>query len=202
MKTITKTYNIYSFAELTEEAKEKAIEKVREQRYKFGEPLYFFEELCIEKAEKEGFINPKFQWSLNYCQGDGLSFEADGFKLEKLKNLFLNHLGKGKEKTALLLAENCSVIIKGNTGHYSFASSSDVDLYIENYTSSINCTNIDNIDEICGYVLSDFENIYVDLCNELEKDGYAEIEYYFSDEAIIEDIEANDCEFTEDGKPF
>lgn len=202
MKTITKTYNVYSFAELSSEAKEKAIEEIRKGRCKFGEPLYFFEEYCIDFAENAGFINPDFQYSLNYCQGDGLSFAAKGFELKRLKDLFLNHLGEGKEKTALLLAKNCSISIKGNTGFYCFASKSDVDLWIENYTSSINCTNIENIDEVCKCVLSELENIYMDVCNELEKAGYAEVEYYFSDKCIIDHIEANELEFLESGEQY
>lgn len=44
-----------------------------------------------------------------------------------------------------------------------------------------------------------FNNIYVEICKELEQYGYEQIEYMLSDKAIIETIEANEYEFTETG---
>ena len=43
------------------------------------------------------------------------------------------------------------------------------------------------------------EDIYMELCAKLEKQGYNEIEHKSSDEYITEEIEANEYEFTEDG---
>jgi hypothetical protein len=43
-----------------------------------------------------------------------------------------------------------------------------------------------------------FEDHCEDILNRIEND----IDYRFSDEAIIEDIEANDYEFTEEGKRY
>jgi hypothetical protein len=40
------------------------------------------------------------------------------------------------------------------------------------------------------------------LCGELEKNGYSEIEYYYSDENIIETILANDYQYTINGQLF
>ena len=129
-----------------------------------------------------------------------MSFSADGYG--KLKELFISHLPDGKDRTAQLLADNCTVVIKGNGGRYCFASSSDVDLYIENYTSEINCYNTDNIDSVVDKVRSDLEDLYLDLCSKLEKQGYEQIEYEQSDEYIEETIIANEYEFTEDGKMY
>jgi hypothetical protein len=43
------------------------------------------------------------------------------------------------------------------------------------------------------------EQIYCDVCEELETRGYNEIEYQYSDECIIEDIQCNEYEFTKQG---
>lgn len=193
----TETIKIYSINELSEEARKKAIEKERNTK----EYLYFFKDECIEKIEEAGFEDVKnLQYSLSYSQGDGLSFGAKRYN--KLVDLFKKHLGEGKDKTAQLLADNCTQIFSGNKGHYCYASKSDIDLYIENYTSSRNLVNTNNIDILVGKVLTDLENIYIDLCKELEKEGYSQYEYESSDEAIIEDLLSNGVEFTENGTIF
>ena len=195
MNTIT--INLYSFNELSKEVQNKVIEKERDSKYENGDLLYFFKDYCIEQAKDKGFEDIILQYSLSYFQGDGLSFSAQ--KFTKLEELFNEVLGAGKQKTAKLLAENCTVIMKGNNGRYCYASKSDIDLYIENYTSSINVTSTNNINEVVGKVLEKLEDIYMDLCEELERTGYADIEYETSDEAIIETIEANDYTFEENG---
>ena len=191
---------VYTFNELSEDAKKKAIENQREWEYSYSEPLIGFQDDCEQQAKDKGFIDIKIQYSLSYSQGDGLSFSAENY--DNLEEIFNQVLGKGKEKTAKLLAENCSVKITGNQGHYCYASASDIDLEIENYTSSINCTNIDRIDDVANKVLKLLETLYVDFCKDLEKQGYSQLEYYYSDEAIKETIECNEYEFTEDGKQF
>jgi len=198
MKTIT--VNLYEFNELNKEAKKKAIEDWRKYSQETGDYLFCFNDQCTEKAEEKGFFETKFQWSLSWSQGDGLSFSAK--KYNNLESLFLEILGKGKEKTSKLLAENCTIIIKGNNGHYCFASKSDIDLYIENYNSSINCVNINNIDKVIEKVLHKLEDIYINLCKELEKYGYDDIKYQDSDEAIIETIQCNEYDFTENGEIY
>lgn len=193
----TETIKIYSFNELSDEAKEKAIDYERNYRYKNGEPLMFFNEVYNEYFTRAGFNGTQIQYSLSYSQGDGLSFSAESYDF--LKDLYLEVLGEGKEKTAELLAENSTLIMKGNTGRYCYASTSDIDLYFENYTSEINCLNIDNIESVQGQVLNKLCTIYIDLCKELEDIGYKEIEHYYSDEVIIEDLIDNETEFLETG---
>jgi hypothetical protein len=59
-----------------------------------------------------------------------------------------------------------------------------------------------NIHTLVSYIEIDLQNVYIDLCKDLEKQGYEEIEYQFSDECIIEDIQANEYEFTEEGNIY
>jgi len=47
---------------------------------------------------------------------------------------------------------------------------------------------------------ADFENLYVNICNTLEKKGYEYIEYENSDESVDDNIMANDYTFTGEGK--
>lgn len=197
MKTIE--IKLYKFSELSKEAKQTAIENWRKSNWESGDFLHFFEEDCNEQISEAGFESPAVSYSLSYSQGDGLSFKAD--KYNKLSELFLKHLGQGKEKTAELLAENCTQILKGNNGRYCFASKNDIDLYFENYSSSIN-TDMVNCQKVLDKVLKDLENIYIELCKNLENQGYKQIKFENSDEYIIETIEVNDYDFTEDGEIY
>tara|TARA_R110000744_G_C19144797_1_gene538718 strand:+ start:76 stop:648 length:573 start_codon:yes stop_codon:yes gene_type:complete len=190
MKTIEP--NLYAFNELNQNAKNNAIEKEKNDQEIF---LDFFKEDCIFLAAKNGFENIDLQYSLSYCQGDGLSFSSSNYT--KLNELFLEVLGKGKEKTANLLAENCETLMKGNTGHYSYAAKNQIDLYLD---SSVN--DLDNIETIVGKVLLLLESKYIELCGLLEKNGYSEIEYQRSNEAIIESLEANEYQFLVDGSIY
>ena len=190
MKTIK--IKLYSFNELSETAKNNAIEKWRNDSEIF---LDFFNDDCVNLASEKGFKDIELQYSLSYCQGDGLSFSAQSY--DNLENLFLQVLGKGKEKTAKIISESCNLKIKSNNGHYCYASKSDVDIYLD---YSIN--DSENIENVVNQVLELLQDEYLELCSEMEKNGYNEIEYQLSDEAISETLQVNDYDFTEEGEIY
>jgi hypothetical protein len=85
MKTIQKEYNLYKFEELDQKAKDKAREKFNEHNeyYFLTDNLreYIHEELTEAGIKVLGVAtsaNPSIKpyYSLSYCQGDGLMFEA------------------------------------------------------------------------------------------------------------------------------
>jgi len=197
MRTIE--VKLYTFKELSPEAQVKAIKKEREHAYENLE-LYMFNEDAEMQIEEAGFENPKLSYSLSYSQGDGLSFKADRYT--KLTEIFIKILGEGKEKTAQLLADNCTQNLTGNRGHYCYAKRDQIDLYLENHTSSINVVNTNNIDTVVNKALTILEDIYMDLCRKLEKQGYSEIEYLTSEECAKETLIINEVEFTENGSIY
>jgi len=191
---ITET-KVFKFEELNDKAKAVAIAKHLEN--------YDIEQECFNddaalQISDAGFEDAVLSYSLSNSQGDGLSFSAKRYN--KLAELFAEVLGKGKEKTAKLLADNMAQKFKGNNGHYCYASASDVDMHLETWTSSINVTNTDHIDEVVAKVLSKLQDLYVKLCKKLEKKGYADFEGQCTAEYIVDEITSN--EFTEDGKRF
>lgn len=192
----TETLEIFEFEELSKEAKEVAIESYRQRQYESGDSVPFFADNCKERAEELGFIEPEFTYSLSWSQGDGLSFSAERY--EKLEELFIEVLGESKSKTAKLIAEQCDVKVQMNSGYYCYAAKSDIDLYFD-FMSPLGIDH-DNIDEIVTKVREKLEDIYMDLCRQLEKDGYAELEYEASDEAITETILCNEYEYLKNGK--
>lgn len=187
---------VYKFDELSESAKQTAIEAERNSENSIE--LEFFNEGAIEQIEEVGFYDDvKLQYSLSNSQGDGLSFSCGNIKESVLLSFFAEILGKNKEKTAKILINNCSFECTGNRGnHYCYASKSDVDYTLEDYGhhDTINC----NI--VVSKVLEKIEDLYMKLCKDLEKQGYAEIEYQYSDEYITETLTENDFEYLENGK--
>ena len=184
---------VYQFNELSDNAKKVAIEKERESYYQDGEPLMFFEDYCSEKVAEYGFNDCKFQWRLSCSQGDGLSFSCTEFNV---KQFLTNNTRLHKESVINAITNNCVYEIKGNTGHYCYASKSDIDFYLDANKE------YPNIESIVSLVKTEIQNTYLQLCKELEDAGYRWIDAENEDAAIIERIEENDYEFTADGRRF
>jgi len=193
MKTIE--ISLYKFEELSEAAKISAIETERNSEYNVH--LDFFNDDAKEQIYAAGFKgNVSLSYSLSYCQGDGLSFNCDYF--DKLNDLFIEILGEGKQKTIDCIINNCAFVLKNNNNHYCYASKSDLDFYLDNYYVK----NQTNIDLVIEKVREKLEDLYIDLCKDLENQGYKEIEYQQSDECIIENLISNDYDFTENGQLY
>ncbi len=195
MRTIK--VKLFSFDELNEEAKKVAIEKRRNIKYECGWILDNFHDNAIDKINESGFENPQLQYSLSHCQGDGLSFSATTYDREKLKVLFRTYLGENKEKTLDTILEYCSFKLTGNIGHYCYTSSSQLTFEFDDYKAS----HV-QIHTLVSNIEKDLQGIYTNLCKELEKEGYETLDYEYSDECIIEDLQENECEFTEDGNKY
>lgn len=192
MKTIE--IELYKFTELSENAKNTAIEKHKENSEIF---LDCFNESCYEQISENGFKgNIKLQYSLSGSQGDGLSFSCDYF--DNLNALFIEILGTEKQKTIDTILNNVSFKCNGNKGsYYCYSSKNDISLELDSYKG-----NNYLIHEIVSKVESKLKDLYIDLCNQLEKKGYDDIEYQCSDDYIIETIIENDYYFTIDGKIY
>lgn len=173
MQTITKTYKIYSFDELSQEAKDKARQDWNDSEdYPFlTDDLreYIHEELKELGFTVEGVstsenpsINPYY--SLSYSQGDGLMFE--GTVTDKKGN---------------------SYTIK-HSGHYYHERSTQ----IEGVDKNGNEIDTEDFEE----------NIYIPLCQRVAQRGYDEIEYMASEECFAETCEANEYSFLENGEMF
>jgi hypothetical protein len=186
------TIQVYNFNELSQEAKQTAINNFRDN-YEIN--LDFFNDEAKEIISERGFKgNIKLQYSLSNSQGDGLSFGCDYFDSQKLHEIFVEVLGSGKDKTIETIINECSFSLIGNNGRYCYAHENDLDFC---FTYNIYAPNIE---EVVGKVKEKLTEIYLDLCKELENIGYNEIEYQYSDEYISEILEINEYEFLENGK--
>ena len=83
METITKTFNIYEFEELSQVIQEELIKKEEENIRQcdienfLEEEMYNLAELLLEENFGEKAILKNVYYSLSYCQGDGAMIEFD-----------------------------------------------------------------------------------------------------------------------------
>lgn len=185
---------VYQFNELSDKAKQIAIEKERNDFYEYGEPLFMFDDYCTERAKEYGFYDCKFQWRISYSQGDGLSFSGRMDAKELIEQRY-PHL---KKSIINALCDNITIEIKGNTGHYCYAAKSDVDVWMDNYSRN----EYNNIQILVDELKNHLEDRYMKLCKELEAEAYSWIESENEDTAIIDRLTSNEYEFTEDGRRF
>ena len=92
MKTITKTFNIYNFNELSKEVQKKVIEReekeIRELEIEdfLKDEMEFYAEQLLEENFGDKAIFKNVYYDLSYCQGSGAMIEFD-----------LNYCGKDVE---------------------------------------------------------------------------------------------------------
>lgn len=163
----TKTVNIYKFNELSEEAKEKALDTVREWQvdYEWWDGVY-------EDAENVGIKITSFDLDRNrHAKGDFL-LSAD----EVAANIIRDQGDMCETyKTAQSFLDKQNELEMPEDDTDEFSEWEDKRIELE--------------DEFKQSILEDYS---IMLQNEYE--------YRVSDEAVAEFIEANDYEFTEDGK--
>lgn len=206
MRTITKhidileDYALYTFSELSEEAKEKVRDwYIYDSCFREAE---IFTEDCIYRLE-ELFPNSdlKVAYSLNYCQGDGLTiygnihlpdlFEHIKEHFTEKEKKFMQHIFKEWcDNYEIKLDHRCPFLSKSD-----FEPNCDIEWELENYW--YRAIRYDVLEKFTKY---GFEYLS-DLCGEFEECGY-KFFYEPTDEEIADDLDANDFEFLEDGTIF
>lgn len=211
MEVVTREYKVYNFFELSEDAKEKAKQWYLDDDFRPQE----FENIYTEDLHYL-FNNSdlKMQFSLSYCQGDGLNIygkldlmdvfavirdtDHSGEQFKQYKDLFSEH----EQKTIEAYMEACGREIElPYNRHYCYCVDDRVDfadewIEILEYCRYKNI-QIDTIRKMEKLVGTMFEN----LSATYEKYGY---DYFYNadDEVVNETCEANGWRFLEDGTFF
>ncbi len=170
MKTVTRVVTLYTFDELSDEAKLKARNDFnKDEDYPFlADDLreYIHEELMEAGYTVEGVAtsaNPSIRplYSLGYSQGDGLMFEA-----------------------TITDKDGNKYTIK-HKGHYYHERSTEIE-GVDKNGEDIDTKTFE-------------ETFYIPLCKRIAQRGYDAIEYQESEEYFRETCEANNYTFREDG---
>lgn len=176
---------VYSFAELSEEAKKAALDHLR---YINVEGIDWAESTITyytEELESIGFSNVEISFSGFYSQGDGACFTSDKVDMP----LILEAFGASEKQKQLAQASELEFNILRNSYHYNHENC----VYLNwSYTGECDEKDIVNLcNDLQNWAREKMKKIY----RSLESDYESQI----SDEAVKEAIFANDWEFTEDG---
>lgn len=194
---------VYSLEDIKSnpELLEKVIEKHRDINVYFDWWDFIYEN--FKEYNDEYFDIEKIYFSGFWSQGDGAMFEYSDIS-NKLRDIFIDGLDLSPMRKGWL-RNNASVSGKGvQRGLYYHEKSCSHSIYWE----------VDNGDLYWDRPLyqwiesfaNDFENfieeLYANLCADLYSTLEKEYTHLTSDESILESLEINDYEFTEDGNIY
>lgn len=207
-RTVTINYEVFNYNELSAEAKENVKRWILEDDFR----CYDFETMTNEDLKNLFNADLKVQFSLSYCQGDGLNIYGnvsaeDIFNCldkhnagEQLKR-FEDYLTEKEARTILAYQNVCSNIELKRNNHYAYSLVDYIDI-VENWLDELQDAGYKNINVD---VLKKFEKmvkgIFSTLCKDYEKNGYNYF-YTMDDEEAEELCDINGWEFDINGKFF
>lgn len=202
MRTATQEFEIYTYKDLNDKAKENVKRWLLDDDFRCKEFAYFKDQ-CLAQDFPNSSLSIHF--SLSSCQGDGLNIEGTVKlydvlpKLEGYSEKEIKTLEHYFEKT------NNSFTFESNSRYaYSckFLDARYIDNYVSDAVEELKCWQYRNINvELIKKFYSDMFEYFEKLDRKYEKDGYEYL--YEMDEEEAEGIcEANDYEFFEDGSVY
>ena len=193
----TEIVKIYTFNELSEEAKDTAVENLRRSYYDYNDFAGWAVDNCSlfepKHNELEELFGTEYKFPLIENTRKNIFFDTDrNYFLDCQEAMqvtndthFLKWLGINEE-----LAEKTDYKIYTPNGRNS-------DTIIE-FEEGYSCEFTDEDNKILMLAEDKFNQHIKDILERI-KNG---IDYRYTDEAITEDIEANEYEFTEDGNLY
>ena len=194
MKPVTVTRDVYTFAELSSAAQEKALEKVRTDLHDWiddnqitdhlnGELYYALtgkHDGQISKKELTTRVGLIIEWSLSHCQGDGVAIYGT-LNSDDAPNV--NWHG----------ASTATFTRNSHGNHYSHEHCMTVALFSYDEAGYEIDADKDTTEK--------FAEQFRDLCRELARSGYAEIEYLTGEQSALDHLEWYEPRrFTESGE--
>lgn len=187
------------FWELKREAQEAAAarERTSPDRFDYDDAAILSEDFKIQLAER-GLPEVKVFWSLGYCQGDGVAFYGSVYPEDlKEKDPQAAKFIEALEKAGDVL----SIHITGENNHYHHWNSMTVEIEFESETDDdeqparlkiARPVLRENLEEHLAEKVRE-------ISRELEKSGYAEIEYRYDEDAIRDELSERDHLYEKDG---
>ncbi len=172
------------FWELDKAAQDVAVVEECEQpeRFDWDDASVLTEDFKMQLAER-GFPDVEVFWSLGYCQGDGVAFYGSVYPTDlKEKDAEAKQFIEALERAGDCL----SIGISGENNHYHHWNSMTVEVEFESESDD---EEIPARLKIARPILREDFEAYIaekvkEISRELEKSGYAEIEYRQSEEVV------------------
>lgn len=192
---------VYQFNELSTESQERALDELREVNVNYHgwwESVYE----SFEDEVNEYFDVKDMYFSGFYSQGDGAMFTYN-YVQTKLLHEAINSLPI-RESFKKVLKDNIDLYGNGrHSGRYYHERSIDHNLQVEFSGNRLDYPNINElVDEYACDIIEYIEARYRELACELYRKLWAEYDNLRSDDSVKDFIEANECEFYEDGTPY
>ena len=192
--------SVYKFNELSKDARDKVIQRYQDE---LADLLNQYLEDIMKRELNNYTDNLDFilDYSLNSCQGDGVSFTGSAESKEELFKL-ASLVYDNKIPKNILRLINWDIIYKidfvRSNYHYVHKYSVQINI-IDNYNTNKDYCHINR-------AITEFEKAinkwYSQVCDTMEKFGYDTTENLYSDGNIKSYIEENECEFFIDGRDF
>lgn len=200
VRTETFEVNVYTFTELSEGAKQTVREWWEKQR---GDVSWEFSDWCNDDLKNMFFHSDlKVEYSLNYCQGDGLNVYGSlclSDVVEHIKDKFTEDELAYFDK---VFADYGDKFNMPSNNHYCYCICDRHD-YIEDVVYDMECDGNDDINhDALNKLNENIQDYLTGYCKAWEQQGY---EFFYpdiesdNDYYLISDCECNDWEFLEDG---
>jgi hypothetical protein len=192
------TFTAYSYDELSEDAKEKALEKLYDINVEFDDWHECILDMWKDKLEKMGFEEVSISYTGFWCQGDGASFTCKGFNILTWLKYYKACI-KYRSVYGQIAGKNPPYISGHITryGHYYHERSTIFDLEVLEYAGDLRSQNqfYGQVDEITNWIKDEI----IDLNRLIYRDLEKEYEYQTSREQVEDTIHTNDYLFFADG---
>lgn len=201
MRTETITYKIYTFDELSTEAKKKALDQYR---YSLVENSEWYETIIedyVHILEEHGFIEPNIYFDL-HNQGQGACFDCYTVDLEtvlnKLVELEIYPAAKKVSKKEALRNLILSINILTRDYRNSYEGTRYIQLDIDEILD-LDDTSKRRIGKVLDAFEKEVEALRIKLCVMIFRALNEEYDYLTSDIGITETFHNNETEFTSNG---
>lgn len=198
MKTITKTYKLYNYEELTEKAKENV------RKWYIDDDLRpeIYQDSILEDLQYY-FKNSDFKvyFSLGYCQGDGLNIEGKLYLYDFIEVWTASEKEKRTIKKYIDNSLQYYAFRKNKNYCYSckFIDRKYIDDTINEFIEELKYLQFKNIKkDVIEKFFNDIINYFEDLDNYYKKEGYKYL-YEPDEDEIIESCACNEWYFFIDG---
>ena len=185
---------VYKFDELSEQAKQVAIEEVRNQYYEYNDFANWAVDDCalFEPKEKEliELFGEDYNFPLIKNTRESIYFDTE-------RNRFLDC-----EKAIQITNKKQFLLWLGIDVEDEAFENIYFEIVTPNYRNASTEIAFDDYDERFGDVIDMAVEKFNSLINDIIGRVEADIDYRFTDEAITEDILANDYEFLSNGKKY
>lgn len=199
---------VFSFDELSGEAKKRAIQTWRDRGWDFDEAdARMLTEFFEEELRRFGLPSGDVRWRLSYSQGDGVAFygpvDLDEFIRAETAP---GRTGAPEEWTPPAAKPGGRARYEPLVGRVRVAIRKVRELTrYDHYNTMVVDSDAegdltDRDYALLGDLEAEIAAVAREASRELEKLGYQEIDYRTGDEQIAESIESGDFEFTEDGR--